>query len=216
MRVGFTAVLLLAISGSAMPADPPAGIFVKALVAAINAGDLAQRKALLHPDTLRCSTPGKDLLLDEQFARQARFPIPASVTWRLTPAPPGQPLFADKFDYPVRPTHLLQLDYETGPNRSLGLILQLAQHRGEWREVAACPRPETVAAAKEASVARAKHQEKVDRLVRTLPAGLKAEVLAHLKNGRRIDAIRAYRAGSGEGLSTAKSVVDALEQSAER
>ena len=65
--------------------------------------DTAKRKALLHPDSLRCATD-QDTLLDEQFARQARRAVPANVTWSLTPAPPGQPLFADKFDYPVRPT----------------------------------------------------------------------------------------------------------------
>lgn len=99
-------------------------------------------KAPLHPDSLRCATADKDALLDEQFARQARRPVPANVTWRLTPAPPGQPLFADKFDYPVRPTHRLQLDFSNGP------------------------------------------------LLKDLSPKVKDEVVALLKDGRRIDAIR--------------------------
>ena len=208
--------LLLVLPAAALLADPQAQAFVEALVAAINDKDAAKRKALLHPDSLRCATEGKGLLLDEQFARQARFPISDDVTWRLTAAPPGQPLFTDMFDYPVRPTHVLQLDYATGPNRSVGLVLQLAQHGGAWREIAACPKPETVAAAKQASVARARLAEKVEQLVKTMPPALRADIDAQLRAGRKIDAIRAYRAATGEDLTTAKSVVDALEKSAAR
>ncbi|MGH8722684.1 MAG: hypothetical protein ACREU4_11905, partial [Burkholderiales bacterium] len=188
-----------------------AQVFVKALVEAINSKDAAKRKALIHPDGLRCATE-QDMLLDEQFARQARRTVPTNVSWTLTPAHPGQPLFADKFDYPVRPTHLLQLDFETGLNRSTTMVLQVARHGGAWRQVSPCPKPETVAAARAASQARAQHREKVERLLKEIAPQLKADVVALLKDGRRIEAIKAYRAASGEDLSTAKSVVDAIEE----
>lgn len=164
------------------------------------------------PSIMRCATADKDTLLDEQFARQSRRSVPVNVSWSLTPAPPGQPLFADKFDYPVRPTHRLQLDFSTGPNRSTAMVLQVARHDGAWREVKACPKPETVAAAKAASQARAQHRQKVERLLKDLSPRVKDEVVALLKDGRRIDAIKAYRAASGEDLVTAKSVVDAIEE----
>lgn len=206
------AALLLALPGTGLASDPQAQAFVEALVAAINSKDTAQRKALLHPDSLRCATADKDALLDEQFARQARRPVPANVTWSLTPAPPGQPLFADKFDYPLRPTHRLQLDFSIGQNRSTTMVLQVARHGGAWREVSACPKPETVAAAKAASQARALHREKVQQLLKSISPKVKGEVVALLKDGRRIDAIKVYRAASGEDLVTAKSVVDAIEE----
>jgi hypothetical protein len=155
------AALLFLLPGTALPADPQAQTFVRALVEAMNSSDIARRKALVHPDSLRCATPGSGELLDEQFARQARRQVPTNVAWTLTPAHPGEPLFADKFDYPVRPTHLLQLDFSTGPNRSTTIVLQLARHGNDWREVSACPKLETVAAAKVASQARAQHREKV-------------------------------------------------------
>jgi ribosomal protein L7/L12 len=206
------AALLLALAGTGLASDQQTQAFVEALVAAINSKDTAQRKALVHPHSLRCGTAGSDQLLDEQFARQARRAVPANVTWSLTPAPPGQPLFADKFDYPVRPTHRLQLDFSTGPNRSTTMVLQVAQHGGAWREVRACPKPQTVAAAKAASQARAQHRQKVERLLKDLSPGVNDEVVALLEDGRRIDAIKAYRAASGEDLVTAKSVVDAIEE----
>ena len=206
------AALLFAGPAAFAATDPQAQAFVEALVAAINSKDTAKRKALVHPDSLRCATAGSDALLDEQFARQARRAVPANVTWSLTPAPPGLPLFADKFDYPVRPTHRLQLDFSTGPNRSTTMVLQVARHGGAWRQVRACPKPETVAAAMAASQARAQHRQKVERLLKDLSPKVKDEVVALLKDGRRIDAIKAYRAASGEDLVTAKSVVDAIEE----
>jgi ribosomal protein L7/L12 len=206
------AALLFAGPAAFAATDSQAQAFVEALVAAINSKDAAHRKALLHPDSLRCATADKDTLLDEQYARQARRAVPANVTWSLTPAPPGLPLFADKFDYAVRPTHRLQLDFSTGPNRSTTMVLQVARHGGAWREVRACPKQETVAAAKAASQARAQHRQKVERLLKDLSPKVRDEVVALLKDGRRIDAIKTYRAASGEDLVTAKSVVDAIEE----
>lgn len=132
--------LLVFLPAMALPTDSQTQAFVESLVAAINSKDAAKRKGLLHPDSLRCATAGSDAFLDEQFARQARHAIPGDVTWSLTPAPPGQPLFADKFDYAVRPTHRLQLDFASGPNRSTTIVLQLARHGNDWREVSGCPK----------------------------------------------------------------------------
>lgn len=214
-RVKPWALALLLLPATALPADPQARAFVEALVAAISSKDVAKRKALLHPDSLRCATE-QDPMLEEQFARQARLPATADITWRLTPAPPGQPLFADKFDYIVRPTHRLQLDFSTGPNRSTTILLQLAKHGNDWREVSACPKPETAAAAKIASQSRAQHREKVERLLKSIPPKLRDEVVAMLGDGRKIDAIRHYRAATSEDLVTAKSVVDAIQESLPR
>lgn len=166
MKCRAALIALLLLPAAAHPADPQAQAFVEALVAAMNSKDAARRKALLHPDSLRCATADSDAFLEEQFARQARRPIPADITWSLTPAPPGQPLFADKLDYPVRPTHRLLLDFSSGAKRSTTMVLQLARYENSWREVSACPKPDTVAAARAASQARAQHREKLERLMK--------------------------------------------------
>jgi len=210
------AALLLALSSAAVHAQTDADAFVKTLVDAINSKEAAQRRALLHTDSLRCATPGKDVLLDEQFARQARFPIPGTVAWRLTAAPPGRPMFGDRFDYPVRPTHLMQLDVKGDNNETMYVVLQLARQAGAWREVVGCPKQETVAAATRVALARAGGQEKVGLLLKAMAPQLKADVLALLKEGRKADAIRAYRDVSGEDPTTATSVVEALEKEAAR
>lgn len=208
--------LLLALTAAAARAQSDADAFVKTLVDAINSKDPAQRRALLHPDSLRCETPGKDVMLDEQFARQSRFPIPGSVAWRLTAAPPGRPMFGDRFDYPVRPTHLMQLDVKGDNNETMYVVLQLARKSGLWREVVGCPKPETAAAAVRVALARSEGQEKADRLAKSLAPQLRTDLLALLKGGRKEDAIRAYRDVSGQDPATAKAVIEALEKDAPR
>jgi ribosomal protein L7/L12 len=210
IAAGVLVALLLALPAAAARAQTDADAFVKTLVDAINSKQSAQRRALLHTDSLRCTTPGKDLLLDEQFARQARFPIPGTVAWRLTAAPPGRPMFGDRFDYPVRPTHLMQLDVKGENNETMYVVLQLARQQGLWREVVGCPKPETAAAATRVALARAEGQEKVNLLLKTMAPQLRADVLALLKSGRKADAIGAYRDVSGADLATATSVVEAL------
>lgn len=212
IATGVLVALLLALPGAAARAQSDADAFVKTLVDAINSKESAQRRALLHTDSLNCATPGKDVLLDEQFARQARFPIPGTVAWRLTAAPPGRPMFGDRFDYPVRPTHLMQLDVKGDNNETMYVVLQLARQKGIWREVVGCPKPETVAAAQRVALARAAGPEKVNILLKAIAPQLKADVLALLKAGRRTDAINAYRDVSGVDLATATSVVEALEK----
>ena len=216
LACAFAAALLLAPPGAPAYAQAEADAFVKTLVDAINSKDPAQRRALLHPDSLRCETPGKDVMLDEQFARQSRFPIPGSVAWRLTAAPPGRPMFGDRFDYPVRPTHLMQLDVKGESNETMYVVLQLARKSGQWREVVGCPKPETAAAAMRVALARSDGQERADLLVKTLAPQIRTDLLALLKGGRKEDAIRAYGDVSGQDLATARAVIEALEKESPR
>lgn len=216
IATGVVIALFLALPGAAARAQTDADAFVKVLVDAINSKEAAQRRTLLHTDSLRCETPGKDQLLDDQFARQSRFPIPGTVAWRLTAAPPGRPMFGDRFDYPVRPTHLMQLDVKGDNNETMYVVLQLARQAGVWREVVGCPKPETVAAAQRLALARAEGPEKAGLLAKTLAPQLKTDLLALLKSGRKDDAIRSYRDVSGQDPATAKAVIDALEKDAGR
>ena len=49
------------------------------------------------------------------------------------------------------------------------------------------------------------------RLARSIEEPLRGELLALLRDGRKIPAIKRYREASGEGLRTAKSVIDILD-----
>jgi hypothetical protein len=118
--------------------------FIERLVAAINSKDVERRKALLHAGSLRCRTAGQTAAIVEGFERQANHPIPEGYRWDLRPIPPDQPmLFSERYEYAVLPTHLLKIDFTSGPHNTTALILQVAYTGSEWSEVAACPRPGT-------------------------------------------------------------------------
>ncbi len=209
----FCALILVAPVGipPTQSADPKA-VFVQDLVAAINSKNPDRRKALLHPKALRCATEAADSFHDQMFRRQAERGIPTDYKWAVTPIPRDQPpMFADKFDYPIRPTHLLQIDYATGPTSSTTVVLQLAYGANQWREVTACPKPETIDAAREAKQIRAKQAEKVRALAANVPPSLKGTVLKLLKDGRRVEAVTYYASETGEDITTAKAVIEHLE-----
>lgn len=204
-------LLLTAFDSAGQSQDAGQEAFVRSLVEAINSGRIERRKALLHPKSLPCATGEANSFYSEMANRQARQTLPANYKWKITPIPPGRdPIFADKFDYPLRPTHLLQLDFPTGPTSSMSLVLQLVYDANQWREVTACPKPATIAAARAAEQARAEQAKKVQALVASIAPEVKQTVVKLLKEGRRVDAIKHYAEASGEDLATAKDVVELL------
>lgn len=205
-------LLLLAMPGDqARSQEAGQTAFVQKLVEAINSKSIERRQGLLHPRSLPCATGKTPSFYSEMATRQARQTVPANYSWKITSVPPDRdPLFADKLDYPIRPTHLLQLEFPTGPTSSTALVLQIVYDAGEWREVTACPKPETIAAAKVAEEARAEQAKKVDALLAKISPELRLAVVKLLKEGRRVEAIKHYANRSGEDLSTAKDVVERL------
>ncbi|MDP3768222.1 MAG: hypothetical protein Q8S13_09415, partial [Dehalococcoidia bacterium] len=206
--------LILSVAGASdapAQATDPGGAFVKDLVTAINSKSPDRRKALLHPTSLSCTSGEAGAFHDQIVTRQARRPVPADYKWKITPIPADQPLmFADQFDYPIRPTHLLQLDFQTEPRRSTTMIFQLVHDANQWREMTPCPKPETIAAARAAKDARAKHAEKVQALAASTPTPLREAVVRLFKEGRRVEAFKHYASVTGEDLATAKDVVELL------
>lgn len=201
-------VLLATAGGAAAQDTDTTRAFVEEVVAAINSKSVERRKALLHPATLACPRPE---LFDDVLARQAARTVPAGYRWTTTPLPPGQPLlFADKFDYAIRPSHELQIDYATSPTHSVTLVLYVARDGHRWRQVLGCPSPDTVAQARATKAAGAKRAERVRALVTATSLELREAVLKLYREGRRLDAYKHYERASGEDLATAKDVVELL------
>lgn len=205
---GLMLAVVLGGTAAAQPADPAAQAFVAQVVDAINRDDAPSRRALMHPDALRC-----ERAVAESGWAPKRGPIPAGYRWRIEPAPAGsRGLFADRFDYPVVPTHQLHIDYETAPNRSTSALLQLVRDRGQWREVTGCPKPQTVEAARQVAPLRAQQAERIAQIAAGLAPALRVEVLKLVADGRKIDAIMQVRQATGEDLTVAKGVVDRLSE----
>jgi hypothetical protein len=195
--------------------DPAAKIFVNKIVAAINRDDNDARKSLMHPDALSCDQALKRAMAEGAFApRQG--PIPTAYRWRISAMPNGTAgWFPDKFDYPVLPTHQLHIDFQTAPNKTEGIMLQIVRYRNEWREITGCPKESTIIEARHAAKTRGQQEERIQSLTTSIAPKLKEEIMRHLADGRKIDAIIHFRNMTNEELAVAKGVVEQLMQQAE-
>jgi hypothetical protein len=204
--------LLLALAAAPAHAQVEAEDFVKSLVDAINSKTTAKRMALMHTGSVNCKNPGQLQVLEAEFARQSRFPIPGTVAWRLTAARPGKPMFADRFDYPVRPTHLLQLDVRGANNESMYVVLQLARQGGQWREVPGCPKAGTGVVDQRVAAAKAGASDKAELLVKTMSPKLKEALIALIKADQKEAAVRVYQEASAQDPETAEAVIERLRE----
>jgi hypothetical protein len=209
--VGVLLLLVVSVDRAWPQDDDQARAFVASVVEALNSKSVERRRALLHPKSLPCATIEPDSFYTWMVTRQFKDSVPADYKGKVTPLPPDQPLmFADKFDYPVRPTHMLQLDFERQPYSGKTMLLYLVRDANRWYEMTPCPRPETLAAARAARQAEGQRAERAQALVAAMPAELRSKVLELVKAGRRIDAAKHYQTASGEDLTTAVAVVDLL------
>lgn len=185
--------------------------FAPRLVAAINAKNLERRVALLHPKSLACLTPQTRPFIEESLGRQLGHSIPADHQSRVEDVAGDFRLsVADGVEFPLRPTHALHIDWETGPFKGVSIIALVAYAESAWREVVPCIKPEKVPDLIAAKEARRKQQDRVKSLAANMSPALRANVSRLVAEGRKIDAIKAYQMATGEDLSTAKSVVELL------
>ncbi len=136
MRRWLTLLLLAAAPAMADSPDRPLE-FAPRLVAAINGKNVDRRKELLHPKTLACITPQTQPFIEDWLADQFRYSIPASYKSRFDVIPADRPLsVADGVTFPLRPTHQVQIDWETGPQQGVTFVAMVAYTESGWREVA--------------------------------------------------------------------------------
>jgi hypothetical protein len=183
--------------------------FVGDFVAALNSGSLERRLALVHPGTRACTAGEVGEWWREAVTRQAREPVPAQHTARIAELASAPP-FGERFDYPVRATHQLQLDYTPAPNRSRTVLVLLARDGNRWMEVVPCATADTLAAIRARRQERAKDAERIKALADRAPADVRETVVTLYTSGRRVDAYQAYVRASGEDLATARAVVELL------
>jgi len=188
--------------------------FAADYMAAAASGDAQRMRALIHPKSLACVTEANRDFFDELLARSMRPGL--SGAHRLTSVrridlaePPGVP--PGMGAYPVAPTHRIQIDVVSGPNRSLTIVRDLALVDGGWRTVVVCPTAEGLAAFRNARQAGEQEQARARSLAAAIDAPLAVELRALLKEGRRVEAIERYRGASGEGLAMSRRVVELLE-----
>lgn len=210
--IGMTIFALTTAEEAYSADDPAAKVFVQAIVDAINRKDDEARKRLMHPAALTCSQMQSQAMAMGGYTLKWD-PIPDNYRWQITPMPAGAAgWFPDKFDYPVPPTHQLQIDFDTAPNRSQGIVLQIVHYRDEWREITGCPKATTSNEAKEAAKVRTQQNDRIRKLTATISPKLKSELRQLLAEGRKVDAIIRYRNVMNEDLAIAKGVIELLQE----
>jgi hypothetical protein len=185
--------------------------FAKLFVDAVNSKSAERRLALLHPKSKACINAQTQPYYDWIFSRQSKYVIPAKYRVAGKPLAAKQPLPSDgKSDYPLRPSHQLQIDFNTGSYSATSIILFLVRDGSRWYEVLPCPHPDAIAGIAAIEAKRAEQEQKVKSLVAGITDPLRAEIIALARQGQRIDAINRYRDATGQDLTTAKEVVDLL------
>jgi hypothetical protein len=213
-RLALGVILALAVVGEARAQQAPADrAFARDFVAAINSQTLEARLALVHPQARACTAGDVGEWWRDAVARQAKDPVPATHKASVT-ALDGSVPFGERFDYPVKATHQLQLDYMLPPNRGRSVLVLLAKDGARWSEVVPCAKPETVAAIRANQQARGKDAERVKALAARTSPPLRDTVLALHRSGQRVEAYQTYARESGEDLATARAVVELLAEGA--
>ena len=211
LRIAVALALLAASAAPARAQDAETRAFVARVVETINSKDVERRRTLVHPACLRCTKLAPELFYNVMVARQGKDPIPPDYTWKLDPVPAGEPLmFADQFDYPVRPTHMLQITFTPAPSSSKTLAVQLVHEGKGWFEMVPCPKPVTIVKARETQAANAKRAERVQTLVSGMTPDLRTKLVDMVKTGSRLNAAKHYQSVSGEDMTTAVEVVEQL------
>ena len=130
-----------------------------------------------HSKSGRCITGDPGEWWAEFVARQGKAGVPPDHRWKITPVPAGQtPVFAERLEYPLAPTHILQNDIKEGPYSCRTMLVSLARDGNRWAEVVPCANAAAVAAIR---AVRAEKARRADR-VKALVAGMKPEVRERL------------------------------------
>jgi hypothetical protein len=142
-RAVLAALCLAAAAGpvhaQTMPDDDA---FVREVIETLNSGDVERRRRLIHPAARGCAEALAGAPLEQALRRQAAVQINEDRRWTIRPLNRGQALgSSDKVEWAVRPTHSLQISYQSDARRRRTLIMQLVADEGRWYEVFACPKP---------------------------------------------------------------------------
>ena len=146
MRLALAAALVLVFAAGAAAQNPYVDAkFARQVIEAINARTVEARAALVHPKSLPCITGDVGEWWRDSVLRQA--PVPAEHQWSMmTLTADDARAASDRFDWPLAPTHALQLIMRDSPSSSRTLLVRAARDGPGWAEVVPCAKPETLQA----------------------------------------------------------------------
>ena len=215
-KIGILLALLLALMmPAAFAASDQAAIestFVKPWVQALQSRDKARIEKFFHPATRACiNASTRDFfasILDQEADSKAAGTYHIAKLSPLTAAPPAI-LPEDGFQYPVKPTYEINLDFQGGDD----IIRFLAPSNGSWFEVYPCPNAKGMDYFRQQAAAGLAQRRQVAQLVAGLKDPLRAQLKNLLRKQQKIEAVKQFSAAAKVDLGTSLMVIDALEQS---
>jgi hypothetical protein len=201
-------------AGPTADLTPSQRVFATAYLRAVTGSDVRQYTRLVHPASLACRREDNEEFFVDVFARHQGLSArePQVLVESL---PPRLQLFdfiaKQGFDYPVRPTHLFHVDVISTGEKQLRLGAFSVLLDGSWYEVLPCPTTEAVTRYRAKKAQAAADDAKARELARLMQDQLRAEIMALLKEGKTVAAIKKYREATGADLAMAKRVVEVLE-----
>jgi hypothetical protein len=214
--MGKLAVLFALAAVGAFAASDDAAIqstFVKPWVEAIRSKDTARLGRFLHPAVRACINPATKDFFDDIVEKEAHSDVsgPYRVT-KIEPMRQAAPTFlpAEDVQYPVQPTYEVNIEFE---QINFGFVRFLAPSNGSWFEVFPCPNEKGIAYIRELQKQGAQREKKAARLLLELKEPLRGELKDLLRRQEKFDAIKKYQAAASVDLTTAVSVINALQKS---
>ncbi len=188
--------------------------FVKPWVEALRSNDRTKIESLMHPLVRACmKDPTTKDFWDYVLNEQALHPAPAG-TYQVTkvarmqqPAPTFLP--EDDVEYPLQPTYEVDIDFAAN---NVIMIQFLAPSNGSWFYVLPCPNEKGMAFFRQKLIEGAEQKKKAAQLLGDLKDPLRSELNGLLRQQHKIDAIEKYQAAAGVDLTTAVTVINALQQ----
>ena len=193
--------------------------FVKNYVTAIRSKDAQKVLQTFHPAYRACVIPASQSFVDFVISRRMH-DLP-STDYKVTSIKPADPrqtfgaafLPAEGFAYPVKPTYVIQVDFESTKDgtSSYSLMLEVAPDHGSWYWIGACPNAKGLEFIQQRIQAGERQKAETRKRVSELKEPLLSELKQLLQAHDRVGAINKYSKETGTDLTTAVQVVDELE-----
>ena len=194
---------------------PAQSKFAKAYLAAVTGSDIELYKRLLHPATRACLNTETAAFFQTVFDRRVGRKAPnAKLSVETLPAKFAMfDAFATQgMVYAVRPTHAFYIDLVSTQTKDESIIAFSALDHGVWYEVLPCPTAKALDDMKQAQATRAVEMVKARQLAASLKEPLRGEILALVKQDRRMRAATRYADATHVDVNLARRVIDALEE----
>ena len=190
--------------------------FINKFVEISNSGDIEQLKTIINKESLKCIDNDNQNFFEERFLKVVNYNIPDEYKILflegIRELPEGEKDEVAKFLYnPIEPTHALMFAYKKNATGKF-VYRELIKDEDGFSLLYACPTDNGLARFNEVLEGRKKAFARADKLFTELKDPLRGELIALLKKGDKISAVKKYVLDAKENTAYAITVINLLEE----